>query len=732
MAVSSNARLKATVTADTRDFDRGMRDASGSLDKFKGSLAGFAAGAIAIGVGVQAFQAVAGGIASATMAASNLGEMISKSGVVFADQQAEMLKWSETTATALGMSQRQALDSANMFGQIGKAAGLTGTELTDFSKTITQSAADLASFNDATPEDTLAAWQSALAGESEPMRKYGVYLSDAALKARALALGISDGTSDLTQQQKTLATYAEVMAQTSDAQGDFARTQSGVANQLRITKAVLDNTKVAFGGAFKPLAERVLPIVNKSLTEVGQSIDKNAETVAEGMTRVGDIIAKYLNMVLPKLTENFNELLANLPERIDSAATQAQRFADAIWNWSVSDDSKVFFDTLKDNLGSIGTLLTATSGLAAEVWNAFSSLPPDVQATLTMLALAQKTGVLQIAVTGVNLIKDVIMKMLGMTITAAVVNVNGPVAGGVPTPGGVPPAGKGLSTPAKVGLTGIQLVPGVTAGLAAGVFMSNPQGTRDALDNGGVTVGRFGNSFNKDEKAKEQEQEQARRKREADEAEARTRSDESNRAWARDVRTRQEAVRAAVAAAWRSAEEIKTAFGSIPEEVSTDFLANIYGAQENAQSILDQYGLTPNQLASLFIAETTGAEGSVERLLAEYGLTPEQWQTIFSTSNVDPSISEAQRVRDALDKVPQYRDVFINVTTQWARQWGDVWNPVLGAWVPGNGGSITSTNGAPVGSLPPVTPTPAVNVSVTQGSRVSVSSGWNRQLVGAR
>ena len=92
-------------------------------------------------------------------------------------------------------------------------------------------------------------------GEFEPMRAYGVLLDEATLKAKALELGLISTTDEaLTPQQKILATHAEIMEQTSLAQGDFARTADGLPNTMRVLSAKFADLKVKIG-------ERLLPAV---------------------------------------------------------------------------------------------------------------------------------------------------------------------------------------------------------------------------------------------------------------------------------------------------------------------------------------------------------------------------------------------------------------------------------------------------------------------------------------
>lgn len=200
-----------------------------------------------------AFAAIAAGAKASITAASDLAESVSKAGQIFGPQTAEIQKFANGAATALGQSKQQALEAASTFGIIAQSAGLSGTSAAGFSKQFTTLASDLASFNNTSPEEAITAIGAAMRGESEPIRKYGVLLDDATLRARAVKLGLIDSVKQgLTPQQKALAASKEILAQTSKAQGDFGRTSQGAANQARIQAAQSENLKAKLGAGLLP------------------------------------------------------------------------------------------------------------------------------------------------------------------------------------------------------------------------------------------------------------------------------------------------------------------------------------------------------------------------------------------------------------------------------------------------------------------------------------------------
>ena len=177
----------AGVRKATKAFDKLQGAAKASFGKIAGA-AKVAATAVA-GIGVVG---VAGAL-KAIDAASDLEEAISKAGVLFGDGADEIERFAEGAAKALGQSKQEAIDAAATFAIFGKSAGLAGDDLVGFSTDFVELASDLASFNNTSPEDAVQAIGAALRGESEPLRRYGVLLNDATLKAEALALGIYDG-----------------------------------------------------------------------------------------------------------------------------------------------------------------------------------------------------------------------------------------------------------------------------------------------------------------------------------------------------------------------------------------------------------------------------------------------------------------------------------------------------------------------------------------------------------
>lgn len=218
------------------------------------------------------------------------------------DEYAKSLeKWASTAAKTMGQSKQQALDAAVGFATFGKAAGLNGDELVGFSEKLTGLASDMASFSNTTPEDAIEALGAALRGENEPIRRYGVLLDDATLKAKAMEMGLYKGTGTLSAQAKTMAAYQVILDQTKDAQGDFARTSDGMANKQRILHAQMEDLKVKVGQALLPAVMSLVSGFASLLTAITPVVGAIADRLGPVLSAIAGFIKDNMAPVLGAL-----------------------------------------------------------------------------------------------------------------------------------------------------------------------------------------------------------------------------------------------------------------------------------------------------------------------------------------------------------------------------------------------------------------------------------------------
>ncbi len=303
--MAADTQVRVTLVADAKPYEKAMAAATKSTqateEAVKGVTKSTAATKLAwatAGAAVTAFGAkAAGSLKECIDAAGDLNESTSKMKVIFGAASKDIIKFAENSASKLGMSKQAAYDAASTFATFGKAAGLAGQDLSKFSTDMVGLSADLASFYNTSPEDAIDAIGAALRGESEPIRRYGVLLDDATLKNRAMEMGIISSTKNaLTPQQKALAAQAAILAQTGDAQGDFARTSDGLANSQRIMAAAIDNAKTQFGEALLPAMAKGVNIAAKVADAFGELPEPIRTTVAglAGLTAVAATVGPGL------------------------------------------------------------------------------------------------------------------------------------------------------------------------------------------------------------------------------------------------------------------------------------------------------------------------------------------------------------------------------------------------------------------------------------------------------
>ena len=239
--------LVARVRLDTTDLEQGVGRAAAFGGAIGGALGTLAAGGIQAALG-----AIKDFVTGSVDAFAELEDSTAAAGEVFGDSIGLIMTQAETAAGSMGLSSQQVVNAATNFGVFGKAAGLAGDDLGLFATDLTSLAGDLSSFYGKPVEDAIAAIGSGLRGEAEPLRQFGILLDDATLKARAAAMGIASGNEPLTQQQKVLAAQAEIMAQASIAQGDFARTADSTANTAKTLAAAGADLQAKFGTLLAP------------------------------------------------------------------------------------------------------------------------------------------------------------------------------------------------------------------------------------------------------------------------------------------------------------------------------------------------------------------------------------------------------------------------------------------------------------------------------------------------
>jgi hypothetical protein len=293
MASSGIPPVYVQLIADVDQLKNGLAQAQASLkgldqtvQKSSGVMNGMVANLKKVGatLGVAfAGQQLVSFAKDTVMAASNMAESVSKIEVVFGEGSEAVKKWGASAAENMGISNQAAIEAAGTYGNLFQAFGMGQGPAQEMSTSLVQLASDMASFNNTSVDDAILALRSGLSGETEPLKKFGVALSDVRLKTEAMALGLIKSTSQaLTPAAKAQASYSLIMKDTKLAQGDYARTADGTANTMKTLKAKFDDAKVALGEALMPAFRGLLALLKliiPVLTTLGNFLKKNQDII---------------------------------------------------------------------------------------------------------------------------------------------------------------------------------------------------------------------------------------------------------------------------------------------------------------------------------------------------------------------------------------------------------------------------------------------------------------------
>lgn len=294
--------------------DSGIKDAQTAFGKL-GQGVDKAFKALTVGLGVAAAGLVKFG-GDAVKAASDLQESTNAVNVAFLDAADSVLKIGESSAESLGLARTEFNQAAVRFSAFAERIVGEGGDVAGFIGDITTRAADFASVFNIDVAEALQVFQSGLAGEAEPLKRFGINLLQTEVAAYAVANGISESASSMTEAEKVQARYGLLMEQTNKTAGDFANTSDGLANSQRILRARFTDLQAEIGNA-------LLPVVTNLFQAFGEKL-------------------------LPKL-EELGEFLAS-PQGQKIIEDTAEAFFD-------------FFETIVDNIDTIVDVTIKVAGL---------------------------------------------------------------------------------------------------------------------------------------------------------------------------------------------------------------------------------------------------------------------------------------------------------------------------------------------------------------------------------
>jgi phage-related protein len=277
-----------------------------------GKLAAVAGGALAAG-------AIVGGLKDSVEAASDLGEAVNVTGLVFGDAAAGMDDFFAASATNLGMAESTARQAAGNVGSLLGNLGFGAEEAAGATEQLLGRAADLGSAFNAEPAEVVGALGAALRGETEPARRFGIMLDKAAIKAKAVEMGLADSTGAVDKNAEAQAAMALIMEQSSKVQGDFLNTSDGMANSQRQLAAMWTDMQATLGQALLP-----------ALTSVMGAFKEMMPTLQPVIAALGQVLGKALAALVPALMQVVEALVPFVSQLVDVLAPILPSIADLL------------------------------------------------------------------------------------------------------------------------------------------------------------------------------------------------------------------------------------------------------------------------------------------------------------------------------------------------------------------------------------------------------------------
>ena len=243
--------------------------------------------------------------------ASDFTESLNKVDVAFKSSSKEVRKFAETTLETFGIAEGTALDMAALFGDMATSMGVPTDKAADLSTAMVGLAGDLSSFKNINIKEVTTALNGVFTGETESLKRLGIVMTQTNLKQFALSQGMSDNIEVMTQAQKVQLRYAYILEKTKNAQGDFARTSDGSANQMRIFTESVKELTVAFGEILLPYFTKAITYVNgvvKAFTNLSPITKKVIVVVAALVAVIGPLLIGLgflMTTVLPGLIVSF-------------------------------------------------------------------------------------------------------------------------------------------------------------------------------------------------------------------------------------------------------------------------------------------------------------------------------------------------------------------------------------------------------------------------------------------
>ncbi len=251
-------------------------------------------------------------------AASDLAEAQNVVDTAFGAMSWKMEQFAATALETYGISELTAKNMGSTYMAMAKGMGVATDAASDMAVTLTGRLSDIMSFYNKTQSEVDTIGRALITGETEPLKAIGVVMTQTNLSAYAMAQGFAKTYAEMSSNEQLLVRYKYFLEQTSLAQGDFAKTSEGWANQTRLLSERINEFMTNLGGVIMNVLTPALQFANEAVTflndlffggktEEETTAAKNAEAVTNEITAVGTAADKSKKK-LNNLLSGFDEL----------------------------------------------------------------------------------------------------------------------------------------------------------------------------------------------------------------------------------------------------------------------------------------------------------------------------------------------------------------------------------------------------------------------------------------
>ena len=361
-------RIEADMSDLRRNLKRVEQQTASSQRKISQSM-GKMGGAVKAALGVAAVAVIANFGKQVIGLASSVEEMQAKSSVVFGAFTQDVRSTLQAFGDEVGRSTFELEGMASSIQDTFVPMGFARGEAAKLSVELTKLAVDVASFNNASDTETMAAFQSALVGNHETVRRFGVVITEATLQQELYRMGVTQNAKDVDNATKVQARMNLILKGTTDAHGDAARTSDSFANTSKALRAALDELLVNVVTPLLPaLTKMVRGLVNatNALNSFLQTIGLIEEVGMDTANAVAQIAIKE-----EELAQKTQELAKHQKDLTDEVYKTFEAFIDDPFGGKLViegriEDTRKAIAKLKSDIEDLNTILVADSFALAQ------------------------------------------------------------------------------------------------------------------------------------------------------------------------------------------------------------------------------------------------------------------------------------------------------------------------------------------------------------------------------